>query len=422
MKVFTELSSIKKGDLNFCSLSKRFFENENLPVRFVSVKSTEDQYETEIDLVKLEGYHWGNKSDIFELQERKKENVDQFTAVLIIPTGIGCDVGGHCGDGNAVARLVASSCDTLITHPNVVNGADYNEMTDNTLYVEGSTLTRLIMGQIGLQPVRSNRLLMLVDSAPRFFNDEIINAVSTARVSLGINCEVHEMSDLPHLKISKSKSGRAIGTLHYLERLFNIVAEFESNYDAFALSTLIDEETDYYWDYYNPKKCKPSDLIANPIGGIEAMLTHTLVKKFNKPCAHAPLQKDFSPQLGVLDPRKAAESYTTKEVHCILKGLFKSPKIVDYDLGLNVEDVSCVIIPAGCLGLPVLACIEQGIPVIAVEDRNLMKNKLENLPFRKDKFFKARDYVHAVGIMQVIKNGMSLDSLLRPVDFTKILK
>ena len=40
--------------------------------------------------------------------------------------------------------------DTLITHPNVVNGADINEMSENTLYVEGSVITRLLMGTAGL--------------------------------------------------------------------------------------------------------------------------------------------------------------------------------------------------------------------------------------------------------------------------------
>ena len=41
--------------------------------------------------------------------------------VLIIPTGLGAEIGGHAGDGNAVAKLMASTCEHLITHPNVVN-------------------------------------------------------------------------------------------------------------------------------------------------------------------------------------------------------------------------------------------------------------------------------------------------------------
>ena len=61
---------------------------------------------------------------------------------------------------------------------------DYNEMLPNTLYVEGSTLTRLLMGQAGLQKVRANRILTLVDKGARRYNEEIRKAVSTARVDI----------------------------------------------------------------------------------------------------------------------------------------------------------------------------------------------------------------------------------------------
>ena len=70
--------------------------------------------------------------------------------VLIIPTGIGAEIGGHAGDGNPVAKLFGSICDNLITHPNVVNASDINEMPENTLYVEGSILDRFLRGEIYL--------------------------------------------------------------------------------------------------------------------------------------------------------------------------------------------------------------------------------------------------------------------------------
>ena len=41
---------------------------------------------------------------------------------------------------------LASVCDTLITHPNVVNASDLNEMPANGLYVEGSLLSRFLLG------------------------------------------------------------------------------------------------------------------------------------------------------------------------------------------------------------------------------------------------------------------------------------
>ena len=41
--------------------------------------------------------------------------------LLIIPTGIGCSVGGYAGDAIPAARLLASASDCLISHPNVIN-------------------------------------------------------------------------------------------------------------------------------------------------------------------------------------------------------------------------------------------------------------------------------------------------------------
>ncbi|MCF7837516.1 MAG: DUF3326 domain-containing protein [Candidatus Marinimicrobia bacterium] len=33
-----------------------------------------------------------------------------MTVVMIVPTGIGCEIGGHCGDGNAPAHLLGGAC------------------------------------------------------------------------------------------------------------------------------------------------------------------------------------------------------------------------------------------------------------------------------------------------------------------------
>ena len=74
-----------------------------------------------------------------------------FNAVFIIPTGIGCTIGGHAGDATPAARLIASICDILIIHPNVVNASDINEMTENMWYVEGSILDRFLNNLVFLK-------------------------------------------------------------------------------------------------------------------------------------------------------------------------------------------------------------------------------------------------------------------------------
>lgn len=392
-----------------------------IPIRFVVTNTTDIGYLCELGILSEFEYDKQlEKNSIFSFKKRKIENAEKFNVVLLIPTGIGAEIGGHCGDGNVIARLLASACDTLITHPNVLNASDINEMTDNTLYVEGSVITRLLMGQIGLQKSRSNRILMLMDKhEDKLFNDEIINAVSSARITLGIECDVYEMDNIISSQSLYSKSGRAVGKIENLENLFEVIDKYYDNYDALGLSTFINVPEAYHKNYFSN-----ADMI-NPWGGIEAMLTHSITEKYNIPCAHSPLmasRKVMELEVGIVDPRKAPESASLTYLHCILKGLHKSPRITTPEKGMNVEDISCLVIPYGCIGLPTLSAMENGIPVIAVkENKNQMDNKLEDYAFKHNKLFIVENYLEAVGVMNAIKSGISLDTIRRPIGFTNIL-
>ena len=101
--------------------------------------------------------------------------------VLVVPTGIGCEIGGHAGDANPVAKLMGVCCDNLILHPNVVNSSDVNEMPENSWYVEGSCLDRFLMGELCLDRPRLNKILIAVNKA----DWQSINAVSGARATIG---------------------------------------------------------------------------------------------------------------------------------------------------------------------------------------------------------------------------------------------
>ncbi|HZW40403.1 MAG TPA: DUF3326 domain-containing protein [Ignavibacteriaceae bacterium] len=395
-------------------IAKELSPNEILN-RFIISITDENNYFCELGTLSNENdYPISQRESIFNFNKREFESTEKFNAVLLIPTGIGAELGGHCGDGNAVARLLASACDILITHPNVVNASDINEMTENTLYVEGSIITRLLMGQIGLQRVRSNRILMLMDKhEDKFFNDEILNAISSARISLGIDCDIYEMDNIIQSVSYYSKSGRAVGVVEHLERLFDVINNFKDKYDAIALSTFIQVPKEYHLNYFHNV-----DMV-NPWGGIESMLTHSIAEEFKIPCAHSPMMASreiMDMEVGIVDPRKAPETSSLTYLHCILKGLHKSPKLVPYGKGLNVEDISCLIIPDGCVGLPTLAALEHGIPVIAVkENKNYMRNNLEELPFQNNKLFVVANYLEAVGVMHLIKSGVSLDTVRRPI-------
>ncbi len=165
--------------------------------------------------------------------------------------------------------------------------------------------------------------------------------------------------------------------------------------------------------------------MVNPWGGVESMLTHTISSMYDLPSAHAPMlesQAVLDIETGVVDPRMAAEVISVSFLQCVLKGLQRSPKIIRdpeamRDPGvLTARDISCLVIPDGCLGLPTLAALEQGIPVIAVrENANLMKNDLESLPWASGQLHIVDNYWEAAGVLSAIRTGIEPSAVRRPL-------
>jgi hypothetical protein len=107
---------------------------EPRPVRYAVTESNDSLYNCEIGVITDAPFELCEKAvNLFAFRARKLETADHFNAVLLVPTGIGAEIGGHAGDATAVARLLAESCDKLVLHPNVVNASDINEPPDNDL-------------------------------------------------------------------------------------------------------------------------------------------------------------------------------------------------------------------------------------------------------------------------------------------------
>jgi len=398
------------------------------PIRFAVTKSDSNKYHCELGvLTGSEEAVVAQPTSIFDFAPRKVENSDKFNVVMIVPTGIGAEIGGHAGDAAPAARLLAGACDTLITHPNVVNASDINELPENGLYVEGSAIAELLMGTVGLQKVRANRVMLVIDKhKEKRISGRTINAASAARAALGLDCPLVAEVDPPiKMRARYSTSGCAVGRVEGLERICEVLHRHRSEYDAVALASVIDVPKEFHTEYFE----RHGEMV-NPWGGVEAMFTHAITMLFGVPAAHAPMfesMKIANLDLGVVDPRMSAEVVSMCFLHCVLKGLHRSPRIITDKMVfthpgvLTAADVSCLVIPDGCVGLPTLAAMEQGIPVIAVrENRNRMRNELGKLPFGPGKLFIAENYPEAVGIMTALKAGVALSSVRRPLAETKI--
>ena len=402
---------------------------DEIPVRFVVTESNERVFHCELGiLTDTKDFSDIQPESIFNFIPRKFENTKDFNVVMVVPTGIGAAIGGHAGDASAAAKLIASICDNFVTHPNVVNASDINELPENGLYVEGSALAQLLMGTIGLKKVRSNRVILVFDKHPdQRVSEFVINSVSAARATLGLNCPLVIELDPPiQMSACYTTSGRAVGRIESFERLYGVLHQHKSEFDAIAVSSIIKIPKEYRTNYYSQKE----ENIANPWGGVEAMLTHAVSDLFGVPAAHSPMLESMeilNMHVGVIDPRMAAEVVSTSFLHSVLKGLHRSPRIITDKMVfthpgvLTAADISCLVIPDGCVGLPTLAALEQGIPVIAVrENRNQMRNDLEKLPFGPGKFFIVENYLEAVGLMTALKAGVAPSAVRRPLEQTKV--
>ena len=181
------------------------------------------------------------------------------------------------------------------------------------------------------------------------------------------------------------------------------------DFDAMAIATGIDCSKEMAVNYIRNGGI-------NPWGGVEAMASKLIANELHLPVAHAPTETETMKNFSiVVDPRMSAEMVSTCFLHCVLKGLHKSPQI-NYDReGIGIEDIDCLISPINCVGRPHRFCMENNVPIIAVkENKTVLKDKMPK------EFIIVENYIEAVGVMITIKEGINIDSVKRPLKHTKI--
>lgn len=318
--------------------------------------------------------------------------------VLIVPTGIGAEIGGHAGDANPVCKLLASLSDTLITHPNVVNASDINEMPDNVFYVEGSMLDRFLRGEFSLKQPLQNKILVVVNKPVR---SDTCNAVQAGVVTIGIDASILELNT-PLRMVASFEGGIATGEITGWQELVEQVRDM--NFDALAIQTPIEVPRDIALSYYRTGG-------VNPWGGVEAKASKLIATALNKPVAHAPLENTDPEDVElyrimdeIVDPRIAPEAISLCYLHCILKGLNKAPRISHS--GLSVTDIDVMVSPNNCYGSPHWACEKNGIPVIVVrENKTVCKEQPHS------EFIYVNNYWEAAGIISCMKSGINKESV-----------
>ncbi len=399
-----------------------------VPVRFAVVGSSKADWRCEIGGISQPHEHVAPFGDeLLRFQRRKIKREERFNAAIVVPTGIGTSLGGHAGDAAPVVSMLSEICDNLVTHPNVVNASDIIELPDNCMYVEGSVLTRLLMGTVGLEKTRANRILaVLGNHKDRQFIDATINSINAARACYGLSCSEIVILDTPLTSRARyTNSGRAAGRVEDIQPLLNVIEDRRGTFDAVAVASIVDVPPGFHEEYF-----ASGGNMVNPWGGVEALLTHAISFQENVPSAHSPMMENKKVaymDVHRVDPRMAAEAVSMTFFNCVLKGLQRSPRVVTDEEAINLPgvmsaaDISCLVIPDGCLGLPTLAALQQGIPVIAVrENANVMQNDLASLPWAAGQFYSVANYWEAAGVLLAMKAGIDPLSVRRPLDFAAV--
>ncbi len=326
-----------------------------------------------------------------------------MNVVFIVPTGIGAEIGGHSGDATPAAKLIASVCDKLFVHPNVVNAADINEMTENMLYVEGSILDRFLEGCFGLEEVYQNKILLAVNKP---LKEETFNAISGARATIGADIEIVEL-DVPIRMVGHIENGKATGQIHGAEEAVEQVRKYE--FDVLVVATPIEVDDDVVSAYLT------EDGGINVWGGVEAKLSKMMSEKLNRSVFHGPVESDgvFTSFKERVDPRKAAEMVSMCYIHCCLKGGHVAPKISIAASAYRNTDIAFLISPIAVWGRPHIACHKAGIPVIAVrENRTVLNDDMPKGTIYVD------SYLEAAGVVAAKRAGVSISSVRRPLGTT----
>jgi hypothetical protein len=340
--------------------------------------------------------------------------------LLLIPTGIGCDVGGYAGDALPAARLLAAASGCLITHPNVMNGAALYWSDPRIQYVEGSSLDRFAAGELLLRPVRQQRLGLLLDAGIELeLRQRHLQVADGCRATLGLDIGPVVTTDVPlDVSLSLGASGISWGQLGQPQALLQagqrlkaagataiaVVARFPDDPDSAALAAY--------------RQGSGVDALA----GAEAVISHLLSRELGLPCAHAPALSPL-PLDPDLDPRAAGEELGYTFLPCVLVGLSRAPDLLPAGSeravvsagtsAIAIDAVGAVIAPAGALGgAAVLACAERGIPVIAVDNPCLLDVSAEALGLE---VFKAANYAEAAGLVLALREGLAPAVLGRPL-------
>ena len=337
--------------------------------------------------------------------------------IFILPTGIGCEIGGFAGDALPAAKLLASASGCLITHPNVMNGGSLSEKNNNIFYVEGYSLDRFAKGEIGLKSVKKQKIGIIFDSG---IKHEILmrhlQVADACVATLGIDVDSYVLTKKPLGVVIDSRSKGISGGL--IENPDTLIEAGESLIDKGITAIAIVAKFPDNLDLIETNTYREGKGV-DPISGVEAVISHLISKFLKVPCAHAPALSPIELNEN-LDPRAASEEIGYTFLPSVLIGLSKAPDLIELTdknehITLHPNQIESIVVPSGALGGEgVLAGIERGLNIISVKNENILN--IDNHNFNYPKLIEVDNYFEAAGLILAIREGINPKSIQRPLN------
>lgn len=301
---------------------------------------------------------------------------------FIVPTGIGASIGGFAGDASPYASKFAQ-ISKLIVNPNVVNAGCFTGITENMLYTEGFAMNKFFMGEMFLKPSKNNRVGVIFDKAiPQDVLNVHINTINAVNAVYGINVSDYVITEKPvGVGFFVNEVGVSMGKVEAEEVLIKSAKELMARgCDAIAICCLFEDSNDINYAQNGG---------VDPIGGVEAIISHYVSKELSIPCAHAPAFCDYQIYPDLVDKRAASEYITPTFLPCILLALSVAPMLLKQeDDNISIKNLDYVVVPHNALGsIPVLKSLEYGVKVFAI------KENCSVLDVTKEKLFANNDII-----------------------------
>lgn len=286
---------------------------------------------------------------------------------FIVPTGIGASIGGFAGDASLYARMLSEKC-KLIVNPNVVNAACFSGINNNMFYVEGYTLDRFFKGNCNLVPANNKIGIIFDKSMSTSVLNIHINTINAVKTIYGTDIIGYEITEEPvGVEFFINNSNTSMGNVKNLDTLKKSAQKL-LNKGADAIAIVCSFPEDDGEDYAN-------GIGVDPVGGVEAIISHYISKELNVPCAHAPAFENIQITTEVVDSRCSAEYITPTFLPCILLGLSQAPRISKLSEGFSINNLDFLVMPFNALGgIPVFEMNKLQKPVYAIKENKSVLN------------------------------------------------